>query len=103
MRVIGGARQSGKTTELVRCAADFNGYIVVRNVQAAQAVAATAERERIHINYPITFHELLEQPDKVRGRELSPLWVDDVDELVSYIAARCGASVGGMAITEGPR
>ena len=74
-----------------------NGYLVVRSRRAAVSAVTLAEWIECNINFPITYDEF--SAGSFRGANCSPLWIDDVDELIRYLAERRGAYIGGVSLT----
>ncbi len=82
MEVIIGKRQSGKTTKLIRIAAEKGLYIVVANHAEARHCVELALKLGCTIPFPLTFHEFL------RG-DFGPIKgfvIDDVSLLFAQLA-----------------
>ncbi len=84
MEIIVGKRQSGKTTRLIRKAANFNGYLVVHNERMASDVAQIAAKMGIGINYPLTHAEFLKQ--NYHGCGVKHFYIDDAELLLERIS-----------------
>ena len=99
MKVISSGRQTGKTTELVRMAAERGGYIVCHSQRECQRVFRWAIDYGIQIRMPITYDEFL------NGRFFGPgckeFYVDNVDMLLRRLAR--GVPVVACAISNGER
>lgn len=95
MKMILKGPKTGKTTELIQSAAGCNGYLVVRDHSRAYSVVRRAIEMDLSINFPLTYSELMS--GAFHRENCSPLWIDDVDELV-FLLGR-GAAVGGFSLT----
>lgn len=95
MKVIALPQYAGKTTALIRAAANFNGYIVVESMTRASEVASMARALDVQINFPLTFDEVLVGRFNAKG--CSPLHFDNVDDLLRRLAR--GAEVASMTVT----
>ncbi len=95
MKLIAKPRGTGKTTELVKLCQEKGGYLVVRDRKTAHTIFRKAYDQDIHIPMPISYDDFLER--RYHGVNCSPLWIDDVDALLNYIAK--GADIGGITFT----
>lgn len=89
MRIISGARQSGRTTELIKLAAeaDKNGevaYIVCHSQQEANRIARLASSARLDIRYPITFDEFLNY--NYAGTKITKFFIDNAEYLLNSLS-----------------
>lgn len=84
MEVIVRGRRSGKTTELIKLAAENFNYIVCRNHQSADMIAKQAREMGLDIPHPITFRELRDK--RFSGRGMKGLMIDDADLLLQELA-----------------
>ncbi|MGB2579530.1 AAA+ ATPase superfamily predicted ATPase [Elusimicrobium simillimum] len=85
MKIITGARASGKTTELLRrLPIEGNGYIVVRSKQVAKIIFEYAQSFGLEINFPLTFNEFIE--NRYWGKRVDWIVIDDAEALLQYIA-----------------
>ena len=78
--IIVRSRQGGKTTELIRRAADAQAYIVCTDQRRARQIAVQARDMGLSIPFPLTAHEWQERhyhPPGVRG-----LMFDDLDRII---------------------
>ena len=57
MKIIHRARQMGKTTEIIKIAADTFSYIVCLNHREADRIAKLAKEMKLDIPLPISFDE----------------------------------------------
>lgn len=83
MQVIGGGRQSGKTTQLIQFAANNNGYIVCQSKPEAARIAAQARNMEVNINFPITYQEFIER--RYNGKGVSKFHIDNADYLLQSL------------------
>lgn len=90
MEVVYKPRGSGKTTQLIKMAAESFGTMVVYGHQQASYVADLAKRMGLDIPYPITYREFLGQEYRASG--IICLLVDDLESLVEYIASLNGST-----------
>jgi len=95
---ITGPRRSGKTMALITACAEQGGYIVVADYSRARDVAERARALGLTIAFPFTFDEFLK--GAFHGRNCSPLWIDDADDLLCAIARKNSAVVGGFVFGE---
>lgn len=98
MRIIKGPRQSGKTTELIKLAAEHNAYIVVPSYEAAEAVAKKAREMGLDIPFPTMYSTFMRGEFYARG--IRAFIIDNVDALVQYMAGR--VPVIAISMTEEP-
>ena len=86
MKIISLPRGMGKTTKLMKISAESGASIVCRNLQTAKAIAEEAERLKLKIPFPATYHSVL------KGGALSldtrEVLVDDVDYFLEFIIGR---------------
>ena len=78
--IIVRSRQGGKTTELIRRAAETGGYIVCTDQRRARQIAVHARDMGLNIPFPLTAHEWQSRgyhPPGVRG-----LLFDDLDRII---------------------
>lgn len=83
--IIVRSRQGGKTTELIRRAADAGGYIVCTDQRRARQIAEHARDMGLNIPFPLTVHEWQERayyPPGVRS-----LLFDDLDRIIQGMSA----------------
>ncbi len=84
IRFVSGGRQYGKTTEMIRTAAETNSYIVCPHRQQVLYVQRLAEKLGVNIPFPITWDEFQRgqfSPMGVRG-----FVIDDLDQCIEYMA-----------------
>lgn len=82
MKLIKWGRNSGKTTEAIKIAAENFAYMVVRTQDEARRVASMARDMGLDIPFPITFHEFVTGAFSPRG--CRAFVVDGLDALVDY-------------------
>jgi hypothetical protein len=75
--IMGGRRNCGKTTELIKISNEEWLYIVCANKQRVQHVADTARRMEVDIPYPISVEEL---PLK-RSPYIKQVLIDDIEDV----------------------
>lgn len=80
MEIIVKQRGAGKTTELIRRAADCNGYIACANQNECKRVFHHSKLLGIDINFPITFDDLLKKGYHALG--VRKVHIDDADLLI---------------------
>lgn len=84
MQVIVGERQSGRTTNLIKQAAEGWLYIVTLDCQRRRFVADHARKLGLDIPFPITFQDFL------HGRFHRPgirgFLIDDADTMLQHLA-----------------
>lgn len=80
--MIGGRRQCGKTTSLIRKASAENLYIVCASKERVRYVADLARRMEVDIPFPISLSEI-----PLRGCMRNVL-VDDVEDVLSALIGR---------------
>ncbi len=82
MKLITGGPRSGKTTGLIRMAAERFSYIVCRSHEEASRIAKQARKMGLDIPFPMSYAEFLQgryYPPGVRG-----VLIDDLKALVEY-------------------
>ena len=83
--IIVRGRQGGKTTELIRRAAETYGYIVCTDRRRARQIAEHAREMGLDIPFPLTADEWQKRayhPPGVRG-----LLFDDLDRIIQGMTA----------------
>lgn len=78
--VIGG-RQTGRTTRMIKKAAENNIYIVVANSVRAKIVNEMARSMGLSIPYPVTVWEL-KQKNLIGRRYIREVYIDDADAVL---------------------
>ncbi len=103
MKIIAKPKGHGKTTELIRMAANGaeNIYIVVLNHERAHRVFHLAQEMRLQIPFPITYDELERY---TTGRYVEGFCLDDIDQaMLGIVRNRApGRPVLAAAITHRP-
>lgn len=84
MKLVVGARQSGKTIAAIKEAAASGSYLVVRSHKEACRVRDVAEKEGLRIPFPITFDEFLGGHFSIAG--CRSLVIDGADEVLRRLA-----------------
>lgn len=85
MKALTGGRRTGKTTELIKKAAEDgsngeNVYIVCHSKQEADRIFRVANSMGLKINLPITFLEAMQ--GQSRGQSCDKIYVDNADYLI---------------------
>lgn len=83
MKVFIGERRSGKTSELIKIAAENGGYIVCRSREMASEINSMAHKMGLSIAFPITYGEFLDV--KYYGLGVSKFYIDDADALLQSL------------------
>lgn len=78
-------RQGGKTTELIRRAADTGAYIVCTDRRRAWQIAQQAIAAGLTIQFPLTVSEWQERAYHPRG--MPGLMFDDLDQILARMSA----------------
>lgn len=85
MKMILRGRQGGKTTELIRLAAETGSYIVCTDRRRARQIAQQAVKMGLSIPFPLTADEWRDRayhPPGVRG-----IAFDDLDRIIQGMSA----------------
>lgn len=82
MKIIHRARKTGKTTDLIKMAAETGDYIVTRNHQSARDITDMAAKMGLEILFPITYTEFAER--RFLGKRIKGFLIDDADEFLHY-------------------
>ncbi|MEV0357082.1 hypothetical protein AB0H71_13575 [Nocardia sp. NPDC050697] len=82
---VSGGRQFGKTTAMIREAAELDAYIVVPDRQQAQLVADTARRLGVDIPFPITWREFAS--GAYHGRGIKRFVIDSLDQCIQSMTS----------------
>lgn len=85
MHVFATERGFGKTTELIKLAAEHGGYIVCRDRRMAGEIADMARKRELHIAFPITYDEFLNK--RYYGQNISRFYIDDADALLQSMSS----------------
>lgn len=84
MKVIRGARQSGKTTELIRLSAQHQYAPIVCATHAeAYRIAEQAREMEVQIPFPLTYDEF--RARKYEGRHIDAFYIDNADHILQYM------------------
>lgn len=81
MKIIQGARGSGKTTQLIEMAHKNGGYIVCKN---PHQVAEMARDMNLSINFPLEYWEFLERHYFDKG--IKEFYIDNVEFLIQQLS-----------------
>jgi ABC-type Mn2+/Zn2+ transport system ATPase subunit len=85
MKTIIGDRGSGKTTKLVKAAAETFGYIICSGHNECCRIADLAKKLNLDIPFPLTYHEFLKGAYYNHGIK-GGFYIDNADELLRMIA-----------------
>lgn len=83
MKVIIGERATGKTTELIKEAADTGYYIVCNSPRDCYRIQDQAKQMGLNIPFPITHQEFVDQ--RFYGKGVKGVLIDDVERLLQTI------------------
>lgn len=83
MWFVGGGRQQGKTTQLIKIAAENGGYIVCRSKSMCGEINNMAHKMGLRIAFPLTYEEFLSR--RYHGKGISKFYIDDVDHLLQSL------------------
>jgi len=83
MKVIIKPRGWGKTTELIKLAAENEGYIVCHSLQEVDRISQQARDMELNIRYPITYKEIKDNP--LYSRFSIPIMIDNAEKFIEYI------------------
>lgn len=78
MIIIGGKRNCGKTTELIKISSVNNIPILVSNHKRGKIIEDYAKRNNFKIPEPIAFCER----DKIRGSGINEILIDDLEDIL---------------------
>lgn len=84
MKVITGGRRAGKTTKLIKLAAEDFAYIVCCSKEECQRIFEQAKEMGLYIPFPITIQDLLEK--RYYGEGVRRIAVDNIGFVFSQIA-----------------
>lgn len=84
MKVILGKQGSGKTTELIKMAAEGRYYIVCRNYNHARHIQQMALEMGVVILFPISYDEFLNR--QYNGVHIDGFLIDDADALLQRLS-----------------
>lgn len=96
MKIVLKPKYGGKTTDLIHACAAAYGYMVVQSTERAYEVYCYAKK----LGYP-NFHLPITYDELIRGRfgsGASPLFIDDLEELLRELA-RGRVRIGGFSAT----
>ena len=96
MKVIHKPRQTGKTTELIKIAAQEGGYIVCNSSDEAYRISKAAEEIGKQILFPITYDEYLN--GFFCGKNIKAFYIDNVEFLLSRISR--GVPVNAISVNK---
>jgi len=97
VKIICRARQQGKTTEIIKIAAENFSYVVCRDYRSVERVAAQAKEMGLNIPYPITMEEFIN--GKFHGRGMKSIAIDNAEDILRRFAK--GVPISAASIEEG--
>jgi len=77
-------RQKGKTTQLIKMADNYDGYIVCANREIAKYTADMARKMGAKIHFPMTIREILK--GKYYPHGVKKIYIDNLDLMLHEIA-----------------
>lgn len=80
MHILVGERATGKTSQLIKIAAENGGYIVCRSKMMAGEINNMAHKMELRIAFPLTYEEFLQR--RYFGKGISKFYIDDADALL---------------------
>ena len=83
MKIITGDRMSGKTTALIKQAAERGAYIVCADQKEAARIHEESRRLGLNIPLPITYSDFEDRRYYGKGCELM---IDNAEALVNYLS-----------------
>lgn len=81
--IIGGRKACGKTTELIKKAAEEDLYIVCTNPRRATHIAEMARRMGLNIRFPITVMEL-----PIKSPFIEKVLIDDIEDVLREVIGK---------------
>lgn len=81
--IIGGRRQCGKTTELIKIAHEEHLYIVCASRQRVNHISKLAREMELDIPLPISVDEL-----PLRSPFIKKVLIDDIEDILSYVIGK---------------
>ena len=85
MEVIYRSRGRGKTTDLIKIAAEGFYYMVCANMKRVQWTANLARELGLDIPFPVTFDEFIRK--EYYGKGIKGFVIDDADQLLQYMSS----------------
>lgn len=85
MHLVIGDRQSGKTTDLIKIAAERGGYIVCRTKSMCGEVMNMARKMELQIAFPLTYEEFLSK--RYYGKGIKEFYIDDAEVFLQSMSA----------------
>lgn len=85
MEIIIRGKQGGKTTDVIKFAAENGLYIVAKDKEECVRISDIAKNElKLNINFPISFNEFVNR--NYYGKRIKGFVVDDADLLIQYLS-----------------
>jgi hypothetical protein len=87
-KLIVGDRQSGRTTDLIKAAADDEAhglvcYIVCHSQEEAYRISQLAQQMELNIGFPLTYDEFL--PRQYAGSNIDKFYIDNLRMFLAYM------------------
>ncbi|KAF1295170.1 hypothetical protein BAU15_05305 [Enterococcus sp. JM4C] len=77
MKIISGARRSGKTAQLIKESAETGRYILVRSTSEVDSLVRLARELNVSMPYPVTISEVTNGKTKGSSMEREGILVDN--------------------------
>jgi hypothetical protein len=97
MKIIAKPGECEKTYALIKEADNYNGYIVCGHTREAQRIAAQASEMGCKINYPLTYHEVME--GQYSPWDVARLHVDNIEQFMQSYCFNNGVELATVTIT----
>lgn len=87
-KLIIGERQSGRTTDLIRAAADDEAhgivcYIICHSQEEAYRISKQAQEMELSIGFPITYDEFIHR--SYAGQNIDKFYIDNLRMFLAHI------------------
>jgi hypothetical protein len=89
MKLVVGDRQSGRTTELIKAAAEDEAhglvsYIVCHSQEEAYRISQLAQQMKLSIGFPLTYDEFIHR--SYYGTNIDKLYIDNLRMFLDHIS-----------------
>lgn len=103
IRIVSGARGTGRTTEMIRVAAESFAYIICPDYKQVAYVRDMAREMGVDIPFPLTWNQFVN--GKYYGRGIRGFVIDNLDMCIQGMTSVpvLAASVGPVDHTEIPQ
>lgn len=96
MKIISKSRRMGKTTEIIKIAAENNSYIICPTHNDCIQIANRAREMGLDIPFPLTIDEFRNERWNAHG--IKSFCVDDADKIIQMMAK--GVPVTAISVNE---